>query len=282
MRSWLFVPGDSERKIQKALASQADVVILDMEDSVALQNKQAARAIVAGILADRPQTGAKVYVRVNALDTGLTLADLGVLSTSPPDGYMLPKSGSGQDVTQFAKLAVTGVPIIAIVTETAASLFNLGTYAKIKAPLSAMTWGSEDLSADLGAISARDDEGHLTDPYRLARSLCLIGARAAQIEPIDSIYANFRDTVGLERECRAAVRDGFTGKMAIHPNQIAPINQAFTPSLAAIDKAKRIIEAFTVSPDTGVIALDGQMFDLPHLKRAKKLLERAKLYGSAA
>ena len=145
-----------------------------------------------------------------------------------------------------------------------------------------MTWGSEDLSADLGAISARDDEGHLTDPYRLARSLCLIGARAAQIEPIDSIYANFRDTVGLERECRAAVRDGFTGKMAIHPNQIAPINQAFTPSLAAIDKAKRIIEAFTVSPDTGVIALDGQMFDLPHLKRAKKLLERAKLYGSAA
>ncbi len=282
MRSWLFVPGDSERKIQKALTSQADVVILDLEDSVALQNKQTARAIVAGTLADRPPTTAKLYVRVNSLDTGLTLADLDVISNAPPDGYMLPKSANGQDVAQFAKLTVPDIPIIAIATETASSLFNLATYAKIKAPLTAMTWGSEDLSADLAALSAHEDEGHLTDPYRLARSLCLIGARAAQVEPIDSIYANFRDTAGLERECRAAVRDGFTGKMAIHPNQIAPINQAFTPSGEAIKKAKRIIDAFEQSPDTGVIALDGQMFDLPHLKRAQKLVERAKLYGPAA
>lgn len=275
MRSWLFVPGDSERKILKALASKADVVILDMEDSVALQNKQMARAIVAGILADRPSTAAQIYVRVNAMDTGLTLADLDILSTSPPDGYMLPKSASGNDVEQFAKLTIPDVPIIAITTETAPSLFGLGTYAGIKAPLSAMTWGSEDLSSELGAISARDAHGHLTDPYRLARSLCLIGARAAQVEPIDSIYANFRDTTGLERECLDAVRDGFTGKMAIHPDQIATINQAFTPSQEAIAAAQTVVDAFAQSPDTGVVSLDGQMYDRPHLKRAQKLLDRA-------
>ncbi len=280
MRSWLFVPGDSERKILKALASQAlasqaDVIILDLEDSVTLQNKQTARAIVAGILAERPPTSAKIYVRVNALDSGLTLADLDVTSPSPPDGYMLPKSANGDDVEQFAKLTVPGVPIIAIATETASSLFGLGTYAKLKAPLIAMTWGSEDLSADLGAISARDDHGHLTDPYRLARSLCLIGARAAQVEPIDSIYANFRDADGLKRQCQAALRDGFTGKMAIHPDQIAPINEAFTPTQEAIAQALKIVEAFASSPETGVIALDGQMFDKPHLTRAQNLLLRA-------
>lgn len=281
MRSWLFVPGDSERKILKALASAADVVILDMEDSVALQNKQMARAIVAGILADRPTTTAQVYVRVNAMDTGLTLADLDILSTSPPDGYMLPKSATGKDVEQFAKLTAPDVPIIAIATETAPSLFGLGTYAGINAPLAAMTWGSEDLSSELGAISARDDQGHLTDPYRLARSLCLIGARAADVEPIDSIYANFRDTVGLEQECLSAVRDGFTGKMAIHPNQIATINQAFTPSQEAVVAAQTIVDAFAQSPDTGVISLDGQMYDRPHLKRAQKLLDRANTYKTA-
>ncbi len=278
MRSWLFVPGDSERKIHKALASKADVVILDMEDSVALQNKQTARAIVAGILSERPETSAKIYVRTNALDSGLTLADLDVISASPPDGYMLPKAVSGSDVEQFAKLSAPKVPIIAIVTETASSLFSIGSYDNLMAPLAAMTWGAEDLSSDLGAISARDDEGHLTDPYRLARSLCLVGARAAQVEPIDSIYANFRDISGLENECQAAVRDGFSGKMAIHPDQIAPINQIFTPTQKSIDMAQRIIDTFAEAPEAGVIAIDGQMYDLPHLKRAKNLLVRAKQY----
>jgi len=274
MRSWLFVPGDSETKILKALASQADVVILDMEDSVAQQNKQTARAIIGGILSERPATGAKIYVRVNAFDSGLMLADLDVIAAAPPDGYMLPKSTCGQDVEQFAKLTVPGIPIIAITTETASSLFNLGTYTGITAPLTAMTWGSEDLSADLGAISARNEHGHLTDPYRLARSLCLIGARAAHVEPIDSIYANFRDLAGLEQECQAAVRDGFSGKMAIHPDQITLINQIFTPSPDAIAQARRIIDAFERSPDTGVIALEGQMYDRPHFVRAKNLLGR--------
>lgn len=278
MRSWLFVPGDSERKIHKALASDADVVILDLEDSVSLSNKHTARDIVAEILTNRPDTAAQVYVRVNAMDTGLSTSDLTMLSNALPDGYMLPKSDTGRDVEKFAKLTATGLPIIAITTETASSLFNLGTYADISAPLYAMTWGAEDLSSDLGAISARDDKGRLSEPYRLARNLCLIGARAAQVEPIDSIYANFRDHEGLQQECKEAVRDGFTGKMAIHPDQIATINQSFTPSQEAIDSAGKVVAAFARSPDVGVIALDGQMYDLPHLTRAQKLLDRAKRY----
>ncbi len=282
MRSWLFVPGDSERKIAKALATGADVVILDLEDSVALANKTAARDIVAGVLSNRPETSCQVFVRVNALDTGATVQDLAAISSTPPDGFMLPKTSSGKDVEQFAQLTKSDLPIIAIATETAASLFNLGTYTNLKAPLSAMTWGAEDLSSDLGATSARDDTGHLTDPYRLARSLCLAGARSALVDPIDSIYASFRDIAGLERECIAAARDGFTGKMAIHPDQIPLINQTFTPSIQAIDQAEQIVDAFAQSQNAGVISLNGQMYDLPHLKRAEKLLERASRYRPQA
>ena len=280
MRSWLFVPGDSEHKINKALAGSADVVILDLEDSVSLQNKQTARAIVTGILADHPKTTSQIYVRINALDSSFTLADLDVISPNPPDGYMLPKATCGADVEQFAKMTGNDKPIIAIATETAASLFSLGTYEKINAPLTAMTWGSEDLSSDLGATSARDKNGHITDPYRLARSLCLIGARVAQVDPIDSIYANFRDEEGLQNECLAAARDGFTGKMAIHPAQIPVINKAFTPSAEEIDHAAAIVNAFAKAPETGVIAFNGQMYDLPHLSRAQKLLKRADRFNA--
>jgi len=286
MRSWLFVPGDSDRKISKALSGEADIVILDLEDSVARDNKSAARSIVAdtlasvvaSVVANKPETGCQIFVRVNALDSGFTKADLEALSDTPPDGYMLPKTNSGKDVEHFAKLANTQLPIIAIATETAASLFNLGTYGDIAAPLSAMTWGAEDLSSELGAHHSRNEDGHLTDPYRLARSLCLAGARAAQVEPIDSIYANFRDMAGLERKCHAGVRDGFSGKMAIHPDQIPLINKIFTPSLEAIDQARQIVDAFARSENAGVISLNGQMYDLPHLKRAEKLLKRASLY----
>ena len=281
MRSWLFVPGDSERKITKALSGSADIIILDLEDSVALDNKPTARSLVAELLASRPRTTAKIYVRVNALDSGLTEADLEALTACAPDGYMLPKTNAGKDVEQFSKLAKAGVPIIAIATETAASLFTLGTYAGIAAPLVAMTWGAEDLSAELGSQQTRDENGQFSDPFRLARSLCLAGSRAALVEPIDSIYANFRDMAGFERECLEAVRDGFTGKMAIHPDQIPLINKTFTPSTQAVEQARYIVDAFAQSPGTGVIALKGQMYDIPHLKRAEKLLKRANLYKVA-
>jgi len=279
MRSWLFVPADSERKITKALASQADVVILDLEDSVAVENKAIARTIVRQLLENRPTTSAKVYIRVNALDSGLTASDLEGLGTAKPDGFMLPKTNSGKDVEQFTTLSKTALPIIAITTETAASLFTLGTYANISAPLTAMTWGAEDLSSELGSQQTRDDEGHLSDPYRLARSLCLAGARAAQVEPIDTIYANFRNMAGFKRECLDAARDGFTGKMAIHPDQVALINQIFTPSAQVIEQANQIVEVFAKSPGTGVVSINGQMYDIPHLKRAEKLLQRALLYN---
>ena len=282
MRSWLFVPCDSERKVAKALASNADVVILDLEDSVALENKPTARQFAREVLTSRPQTNAKIYVRVNPLDSGMTALDLKQAvpknNQHLPDGFMLPKTNHGADVQTFAKMLPSPIPIIAIATETAASLFNLGTYGDLKANLSAMTWGAEDLSNALGATTARDDKGNLTEPYRLARNLCLAGARAAMVEPIDSVYTNFKDTQGLCIEAQAAVRDGFTGKMAIHPNQIDTINEIFTPSKTEIETAQRIIDAFDRSDNKGVVAINGQMFDIPHLKRAEKLLARALVY----
>jgi citrate lyase subunit beta/citryl-CoA lyase len=280
MRSWLFVPGDSERKIEKALASPADVVILDLEDSVAPDNKPAARKIVAETLANRPETTAHVYVRVNPLDSALTDIDLEALKAHYPDGFMLPKTNTGKDVQAFDRKLAVQRPIIAIATETAASLFHLGTYDNLDANLAAMTWGAEDLSNALGATTARDDNGNLTEPYRLARNLCLAGARAAGVEPIDSVYTSFTDMAGLDAEARAAARDGFTGKMAIHPAQVPVINKIFTPSGAEIKQAKAVVEAFAQAGDAGVVAIGGQMYDIPHLKRAEKLLQRARLLKS--
>ena len=278
MRSWLFVPCDSERKIEKALASTADVVILDLEDSVAFDNKPKARQILQQVLANRPTTNAQVYLRVNPLDSGLTHLDLKAIQSNQPDGFMLPKTNSGADVKTFSQSLYQPLPIIAIATETAASLFTLGTYGNLDANLAALTWGAEDLSNALGATTARDDKGNLTEPYRMARNLCLAGARAALVEPIDSVYTNFKDPEGLRAEAHAAVRDGFTGKMAIHPNQIDIINQVFTPSDAEIAKAEKVVTAFLQSQNQGVVAIDGQMYDIPHLKRAEKLLARSRLY----
>ncbi len=276
MRSWLFVPCDSERKIEKALASPADVVILDMEDSVAIGNKPQARQILKSLLANRPATNAQIYVRVNPLDSGLTELDLEATQAHLPDGYMLPKTNSGDDVKAFNQSLGQSRPIIAIATETAASLFTLGTYGNLNANLTAMTWGAEDLSNALGATTAYNEQGNLTEPYRMARNLCLAGARAANVEPIDSIYPNFKDPDGLRIQALAAARDGFTGKMAIHPNQIDVINDVFTPSATEIENAQKIIEAFKESKNQGVVAIDGQMYDIPHLKRAEKLLARSR------
>ncbi len=283
MRSWLFVPCDSERKIFKAMSSNADVVILDLEDSVAPDNKPQAREVLQEFLSDRPETTSQIYVRVNPLDSGLTQLDIQAAIPHQPDGFMLPKTNSGSDVKQFASSLKAQLPIIApiiaIATETAASLFNLGTYGNLDANLNAMTWGAEDLSNALGATTARDDAGTLTGPYRMARNLCLAGARAAMVEPIDSVYTNFKDPEGLRAESLAAARDGFSGKMAIHPNQVEIINDVFTPSSIEIKQAEMVVSAFQQSDNKGVVAINGKMFDIPHLKRAQKLLARAAFYS---
>jgi len=271
MRSLLFVPADSEKKLPKALAAGADVVILDLEDSVALANKPKARGLAREILAS-PRGNAKLFVRVNALASGLIADDVAAIVEAKPDGLLLPKSEKGADVTRL--IAMTELPVIAIATETAAAMFNLGTYGDCGPNLLGLTWGMEDLAAALGAQSNRDAQGRPTAPYELARTLCLIGARAAGVEPIDGVYVNFRDLAGLEAQCREAVRDGFTAKMCIHPDQVPVINRIFTPSPEAIARAQRIEKAFAEAGNAGVIGLDGEMLDVPHLKAAKALLAR--------
>jgi len=291
MRSLLFVPGDSQRKLAKGLQSGADVILIDLEDSVAASAKPEAREITKEFLTqnmtatDRP----RIYVRINDLSTGLTDDDLEIVMAVAPDGVMLPKSLSGKDVTQLdAMLAVSeathgledgATKIIAIVTETAGSLFTLGTYGGASPRLTGMAWGAEDLSASLGAHSNKDETGKYTDPYRLARSLCLAGAVAAEVAPIDTVYTNFRDADGLWTESEAAVRDGYTGKMCIHPAQVDVVNDVFTPSAEQVDRAQRIVQAFEQAGDVGVTSLDGEMLDRPHQKQAQKLLDRARLAG---
>jgi len=287
MRSLLFVPGDSPTKIAKAAGSGADVLLLDLEDSVAPSAKAAARETLRAAIADlrAERTGCRLFVRVNALDTGLIDADLDAVMPAAPDGIMLPKSVSGVDVQHVAaKIAVReaecglpdgGTRIIAIATETAASLFNLGTYRGASRRLEGLTWGAEDLSADLGAETNRTETGDYTDPYRLARALTLAGAAAAEALAIDTVFTAYRDADGLRRECEAARRDGFGAKMAIHPAQVPIINEVFTPSPEAVDHARRIVAAFAAAPDAGVVGLDGRMIDRPHLRLAERILARA-------
>jgi citrate lyase subunit beta/citryl-CoA lyase len=287
MRSLLFVPGDSPSKIAKAATAGADVLLLDLEDSVAPSSKAEARTIVAEAVARirSDKARCRLFVRVNGLDTGLTDADLDAVMKAAPDGLMLPKSTTGADVQHLAaKLAVReaeygladgATRIIAIATETAASLFGLGTYRGASPRLAALTWGAEDLAADLGAETNRTETGEYADPYRLARTLTLAGAGAAELPAIDTVFTAFRDGDALRRECEAARRDGFSGKMAIHPAQVPIINAVFTPSAEAVAHARRIVEAFAAAPDAGVVGIDGKMIDRPHLRQALRILARA-------
>jgi citrate lyase subunit beta/citryl-CoA lyase len=293
MRSFLFVPADSSRKLDKAMASGADALIIDLEDSIALDGKAAARQSAAAYLKDVVTALSRPYllVRVNGLATGLTDADLDAVAPSRPDAIMLPKAEGGASLVHAdAKLAVrealAGLPdghikILPIATETAAALFLAGTFAGASPRLSGLTWGAEDLSAELGAHANRDADGGFLDPYRLARSLCLAGAAAAQVPAIDTVYVDFRNSAGFRRECEDALRDGFTGKMAIHPAQVPIINEVFTPSADAIARARAVVEAFAQNPGAGVVGIDGVMYDRPHLARAQRLLGQAGRTGEA-
>jgi citrate lyase subunit beta/citryl-CoA lyase len=271
-RSWLFVPADSEKKIRKALESDADAVIFDLEDSVAPSRKAAARDILKNL--PKQSNGPQWWVRVNPLGSEYHKDDLTLIGSAYVHGIVLPKAESGADVTQLAH-RTGNIPIHAIVTETAASLFGLLSYRDPKSTLAAMSWGAEDLSAALGASSKYDENGELSFTYRMARSLCLAGASAAGVQPVDGVFADFRDEEGLAREAAAARREGFTGKLAIHPAQVAVINAAFTPSADDIAHAEAIVAAFEAHPDAGVLSVDGKMVDRPHLVQARRTLERA-------
>jgi citrate lyase subunit beta/citryl-CoA lyase len=270
-RSWLFVPADSEKKIAKALDSDADAVIFDLEDSVAPDQKARARDILKGL--PKRSNGPQWWVRVNPLATEFHKDDLRLIRSAYVHGIVLPKAESGADVTQLAH-RTGNIPVHAIVTETAASLFGMLSYRDPKSPLSAMSWGAEDLSAALGAASKYDASGELAFTYRLARSLCLAGAVAAGVQPVDGVFQDFKDEKGLKRETEAARRDGFTGKLAIHPAQVPVINAAFTPSRDEAKHAEAIVAAFEANPQAGVLSVGGKMVDRPHLTQAKRVLER--------
>jgi citrate lyase subunit beta/citryl-CoA lyase len=287
VRSLLFVPGDSPRKMEKGMTSGADALIVDLEDSVGANGKAAARGTASAFLKEAlaQATRPRIYVRVNALDTGLTDDDLDAVVGAKPDGILLPKAEGGAAVTHLdakltAREAINGMPdgkidIYVLATETAKALFLAGTYANSSARLKGITWGAEDLSAELGGEANRDAQGNFLDPYRLARSLCLAGAAAAGVPALDTVYVDFKNDAGLRRECEDARRDGFAGKIAIHPGQIPIINEVFTPSAEQIGRAKKIVAAFAAQPGAGTVGIDGKMYDRPHLAIAKRLLERA-------
>jgi citrate lyase subunit beta/citryl-CoA lyase len=288
MRSLLFVPADGGSKLDKAVASGADAVIIDLEDSIAPERKDAARVAAldflkrAGAAKQRP----RLLVRINGLDTGMTDADLDAIVTGRPDAIVFPKAEGGASVVHLdakltAREAIAGVPegqikILAQGVESAAGLFAAGTFRGASVRLIGLTWGPEDLSAELGAEANRNTQGELTDPYRLARSICLYAAAAAKLPAIETVYVDFRNSEGLRHDTEAARRDGFTGRLAIHPAQVPVINEVFTPSAAQIERAKAVVAAFTAQPGAGTVGIDGKMYDRPHLARAQALLARHK------
>ena len=270
-RSWLFVPADSERKIAKALESEADAIIFDLEDSVAPAQKATGRKILSGL--PKRSNGPEWWVRVNPLGSEFHKEDLKLIGSAYVHGIVLPKAESGADITQLAH-RTGNIPIHAIVTETAASLFGLLSYRDPKSPLTAMSWGAEDLSAAMGASSKYDADGSLSFTYKLARSLCLAGANVAGVQPVDGVFADIRDEQGLRSESEAARREGFTGKLAIHPNQVPVINDAFSPSAKRFATPRKSLPHSRRHPDAGVLSVDGKMVDRPHLLQAKRVLER--------
>jgi citrate lyase subunit beta/citryl-CoA lyase len=282
LRSLLFVPGDSARKIAKAAEAGADVLILDLEDSVAPSQKDAARALVAALLDDPAPRSWGFFVRVNPFDTDLTLADLAAVVKPGLDGILVPKANGAHDIArighyldafeQKAGMPVGGVSIAAVATETPAAMFALGSYTPAHPRLIGLTWGAEDLGAAIGATGNKLPDGAWTFPYQVARAQCLYAAAGAGVAPIDTLFADFRDADGLDRSCRDARRDGFTGRVAIHPDQVATINRCFSPSDAELAEARTIVAAFAASPHSGTLGIDGKMYDIPHLKAAQRTL----------
>ena len=286
MRSWLFVPGDSERKQARALGGPADALILDLEDSVAAAQLPAARQRVAGVLRARDRANPQqLWVRVNPPSGPLFEADVEAVVEAGPDGLVLPKVSSTEEIAAVVQRLGphSRIKLLVIATETPRALLTLGHWnlEGLAGRLGGLTWGMEDLGTALGAIGKREADGSLAFTFQLARSTCLLAAAAAGVQAVDSIYADFRDGEGLAREAAKARRDGFTGKLAIHPDQVAAINAAFTPTAAEVEWARKVVAAFAAQHQAGVTSLDGQMLDRPHLVQAQRLITLAQR-GEAA
>ena len=285
LRSFLFIPGDSEKKLGKADECAADALILDLEDSVAPARKEAAREMVPAFLADRAKGArrSQLWVRINPLDTPHALDDLAAVVAAAPDGIMLPKVNGPEDVAQvshyLSALETAGgiergsTRILPVATETAIAPFRLGDYAGAQLErLYGLTWGAEDLSSAVGASGNTDASGEWALTYRMVRSLTLLGAHAAGVEAVDTLYVDFRNPDGLRQSCMGARSEGFSGRIAIHPAQVEIINQCFSPSPGEVDFARRVVDLFAANPDAGTLGLDGKMLDIPHLKQAQRTL----------
>jgi citrate lyase subunit beta/citryl-CoA lyase len=275
LRSLLFVPGDRPERMEKALASGADALILDLEDSVALARKAEARAAILSFLgsADR---AIPLFVRINSFDSGLADEDLAAIIPGRPYGIVIPKAEGRSSLEMLdTRLTSAGdgeIRILPIASETPTAVFRLGEYGGVTDRLCGLTWGAEDLPASIGAMSSRNEDGSYTDPYKMVRALTLFGAHAAGVAAIETVYPAFRDLDGLGAYAMAARRDGFTGMMAIHPTQVEIVNRAFTPSASEIEHAQAIVAAFAANPGAGALQLDGKMIDAPHLKQARRIL----------
>lgn len=280
IRSFLFVPADSERKLAKAAVVGADALILDLEDAVAEESRPLARSLARDYLVDSDN----IWVRINPVGTPAALEDVKAIMPSAPTGIFLPKAASADDLLTLqgwverleAEHGITpgSTQILPLCTEQARALFTLDSYIDASPRLAGLTWGAEDLSAALGASQNRDDHGNWLPTYTLARSMCLIAAAAARVPAYDTVFTDFRNEEGLARYAGEAQRDGFSGMLAIHPAQIAVINEAFIPTPKQIERARKIVALFAGNPGAGTLGLDGQMIDKPHLVQAQKLLER--------
>ena len=285
LRSLLFAPGDSDKKMAKASECGADCVILDLEDSVAASRKPIARQMVCEFLKAGTNPKVEFWVRCNPLDSPYVLQDIAAVAPAAPKGIILPKTNSADDLVQVSHfldvleaehgLSAGSIGILPVATETAAAVFGLGSYSRTTPRLRGLTWGAEDLGAAVGASSNLEANGQWTSPYVLVRSLCLFAAHASGVQAVDTVMADFRDLAGLERVCNDARRDGFTGKIAIHPAQVPVINQAFTPSAAEVAHAEAVLALFAANPDAGTLQMDGKMIDKPHEVQAKRIIAMA-------
>jgi citrate lyase subunit beta/citryl-CoA lyase len=282
IRSFLFVPGDSERKLEKAANSTADALIVDLEDSVTAASRPAARELAGDFIEGR----AGIWVRINPVDSGDALVDLQSVMPAAPDGIVLPKARSADDALRLATkldeleskhdIPAGRTRILPLCTERPRALFSLESYVGATPRLAGLSWGAEDLSAAVGAKANRDEAGNWLPPYQFARSMCLFAAAAAEVPAIDTVYTNFRDNEGLERYASDAARDGFSGMLAIHPGQVETINTAFSPTDAEIERAGQIVAMFEQDPGAGALGLDGEMIDRPHLVQARRIIAMAK------
>lgn len=292
LRSMLFIPGDSEKKIGKVVDCGADAVIFDFEDAVSFENKPLARKLVTDYLQQKPRGSRPMqyWVRVNPLDTGMTLDDLAAIVGGAPDGIMQPKTDNPADVRQLSHyldafeaahgIEPGSIKIIPVATETAIAPFSLGEFAFAGLErLAGLTWGAEDLATAIGASTNRGSDGEWAFTFKMARSLCLLAAHAAGVQAIDTLYGDFRDEEGLRASSRAARAEGFTGRLCIHPAQVAGVNESFMPSEQEIAHAQRVIDAFAANPGAGTVGLDGKMLDIPHRKQAEQVLAKSKAFS---